>query len=279
MFLSGLGKLTVKTANVVDEYTATFETSTGGDPGIQITRPGTAGFGIAVRGATNDYVDFQVNNSGATSFSDVGKLRLYHNHQVAMPGDHAYNVNDGWYFYADTGRVHQTFNYNSSGAEVFLQNNRTSSGTVAAFQYRINNSPQSGGTILASTSGYTGGNFSDYRLKNNIADLTGSLDKIAQLRPISYNHVNTPDKTELGFIAHEINDVFPEFVHGEKDAVWTQEDIDNYEGQLPDVEVGDIKAQQVEYFSKEWTTHILQAIKELKAENDALKARIETLEG
>ena len=43
--------------------------------------------------------------------------------------------------------------------------------------------------------------------------------------------------------------------------------------------VGDIKAQQVDYFSKEWTTHILQAIKELKAENDALKARIEALEG
>jgi hypothetical protein len=196
-----------------------------------------------------------------------------------MPGNHVFNTNDGFYFYASTGRVFQTFNYNSAGAEVFLQNNRTASGTVAAFQYRINNSSQSGGTIYASTSGYTGGNFSDYRLKNNVADLTGSLDKISQLRAVSYNHVITPDKTELGFIAHEINDVFPEFVHGEKDAVWTQEDIDNYEGQLPDVEVGDIKAQQVDYFSKEWTTHILQAIKELKAENDALKARIEALEG
>ena len=279
MFLSGLGKLTVKTANVVDEYTASFETSSNGDPGIQITRPGTAGFGIAVRGATNDYVDFQVNNGGATSFGEAGKLRLYHNTQVAMPGNHSYNVNDGWYYWGDTGRVFQTFNYNSAGAEVFLQNNRTASGQVAAFQYRIQNSPQSGGTIYADTSGYTGGNFSDYRLKNNVTDLTGSLDKIVQLRPISYNHVDTPDKTELGFIAHEINDVFPEFVHGEKDAVWTQEDIDNYVGQLPDVEVGDIKAQQVDYFSKEWTTHILHAIKELKAENDSLKARIETLEG
>ena len=262
-----------------DQYTLRSRNTASGDPGLSLTRDNVVGFGIAVRGATNDYVDFQINNQGATSFGESGKLRLYHNNEVAMPGNHVFNTDDGWYFYSSTGRVFQTFNYNSAGAEVFLQNNRTASGTVAAFQYRINNSAQSGGTIYASTSGYTGGNFSDYRLKNNVTNLTGSLDKITQLRAVSYNHVNTPDKTELGFIAHEINDVFPEFVHGEKDAVWTQEDIDNYEGQLPDVEVGDIKAQQVDYFSKEWTTHILHAIKELKAENDSLKARIEALEG
>ena len=279
MNLSGLGKLTVKTANTADAYTANFETSTSGDPGISIVRPSIVGFGIAVRSATTDYADFQINNDGEPTFTEAGKLRLYSNGTVDMPGGHSFNVNDGWSFLATTGRVFQTFNYNSAGAEVFLQNNRTSGGTVAAFQYRINNSSQSGGTILASTSGYTGGNFSDYRLKNNVANLTGSLDKITQLRAISYNHVDTPDKTELGFIAHEINEVFPEFVHGEKDAVWTQEDIDNYEGYLPDVQVGDVKAQQVDYFSKEWTTHILHAIKELKTELDAAKARITELEG
>ena len=80
-------------------------------------------------------------------------------------------------------------------------------------------------------------------------------------------------------IAHEIQEVFPEFVKGEKDAVWTQTDIDNYEGTLPDVEAGDIRAQQVDYFSKEWTSHFIKAIQELKAELDAAKVRITELEG
>ena len=268
-----------------DSYTHKFRSSNSADPGILLYREGQCGLGITVRNATVDYASFLVGSSGdSTSYdTEAGTtnvpLRIYQNGNVCLGrGEHVYNSNDGHIFYS-TGRWSSTFNYNSTGAEIYIQNNRTASGTVAAFQYRINNSPQSGGTIYASTSGYTGGNFSDYRLKNNVTNLTGSLDKINQLRAVSYKHVNTPDKTELGFIAHEINEVFPEFVHGEKDAVWTQEDIDNYEGQLPEVEVGDIKAQQVDYFSKEWTTHILQAIKELKAENDSLKARIETLEG
>ena len=276
--VASTGVITQQTAGSGDGYDIISRSTDGGDPGLELTRNGVVGFGIAVRGATDDYADFQVNSSGSPSYTEAGKLRLYSGGGVHMPGSHVFNADDGFEILAPTGRIFQTFNYNSTGAEVFLQNNRFASGTVAAFQYRISNSPQTGGTIYASTSGYTGGNFSDYRLKNNVTNLAGSLDKICQLRAVSYNHVATPDKTELGFIAHEIAEVFPEFVHGEKDAVWTQEDIDNYQGHLPDVEVGDIKAQQVEYFSKEWTTHILLAIKELKQKNDELKARIEALE-
>ena len=277
--MSSTGVITQTTAGTSDSYDMILRSTDSGDPGLAIVRDSAVGFGIAVRASSDDYADLQVNSGGQPGYTEAGVLRLYHNNNVAMPGNHSYNVDDGLFLLSDTGRIFQTFAYNSAGAEVFLQNNRNVNGQVAAFQYRINNSSQSGGTIYAGTNGYTGGNFSDYRLKNNVANLTGSLDKINALRVVSYNHVDTPDLTELGVIAHEIQEVFPEFVRGEKDAVWTQEDIDNYEGQLPDVEAGDIKAQQVDYFSKEWTSHFIKAIQELKAENEVLKARIEALEG
>ena len=268
-----------------DSYTHKFRSSNNADPGILLYREGQCGLGITVRNATVDYASFLVGSSGASTSYDVEAgttnvpLRIYQNGNVVLGrGAHTYNNNPGHIFYS-TGRWASTFTYNSAGAEIYIQDNTTPSGTVAAFQYRIQNSAQSGGTIYAGTNGYTGGNFSDYRLKNNVTNLTGSLDKINALRVVSYNHVDSPDLTELGVIAHEIEEVFPEFVRGEKDAVWSQTDIDNYEGTLPDVKAGDIRAQQVDYFSKEWTSHFIKAIQELKAENEALKSRIETLEG
>ena len=61
---------------------------------------------------------------------------------------------------------------------------------------------------------------SDYRLKENIQDYKGAIDKIKALRVVSFNEKTDPDKKEIvGFIADEFATVFPEWVDGEKDAV------------------------------------------------------------
>ena len=71
--------------------------------------------------------------------------------------------------------------------------------------------------------------------------------------------------------------MFPEFVLGTKDAVYTQEDLDKRTE--PVENVGDPLYQTVAYSRKEWNVYIVKALQELKAENEALKARITTLEG
>ena len=59
---------------------------------------------------------------------------------------------------------------------------------------------------------------SDYRLKENIVPMTGALAKVAQLKPVTYKwKVNGSDGQ--GFIAHELAEVVPDCVTGEKDAV------------------------------------------------------------
>jgi len=59
---------------------------------------------------------------------------------------------------------------------------------------------------------------SDYRLKENITPMTGALNKVSQLKPVTYTWKIDGLDGE-GFIAHELAEVCPHAVSGEKDAV------------------------------------------------------------
>jgi hypothetical protein len=59
---------------------------------------------------------------------------------------------------------------------------------------------------------------SDYRLKENIAPMTGALDVVQALKPVTYKW-KTDGSAGQGFIAHELQAVVPDCVTGEKDAV------------------------------------------------------------
>jgi len=69
----------------------------------------------------------------------------------------------------------------------------------------------SGTTTTYSTS-------SDYRLKNTVEPMVGALSVIQQLKPVTYKW-NADGSDGQGFIAHELQEVVPECVTGEKDAV------------------------------------------------------------
>jgi hypothetical protein len=63
---------------------------------------------------------------------------------------------------------------------------------------------------------YTGSliNASDARMKENITDLSSSLDKVLALRGVSYNLIGTDaSQSEYGFIAQEVQTILPDAVH------------------------------------------------------------------
>jgi hypothetical protein len=74
------------------------------------------------------------------------------------------------------------------------------------------------GTISVSGSATSYNTSSDYRLKNTIAPMTGALAKVAALKPCTYKW-NVDGSDGEGFIAHELAEVVPQCVTGEKDAV------------------------------------------------------------
>ena len=70
----------------------------------------------------------------------------------------------------------------------------------------------SGTTVEYSTS-------SDYRLKENEKLITDGLERVNKLKPYKFNFKILPDKIVDGFFAHEVAEVVPEAVTGEKDAM------------------------------------------------------------
>ena len=113
-------------------------------------------------------------------------------------------------------RLNNAGNYNvySSSGEVFTIG-RVGAGTQLAFYV---NGAFAVGNIYSSTTATAYNTSSDYRLKENIAPMTGALDTVAKLKPVTYKWKSTGEDGQ-GFIAHELQEVIPECVTGEKDAV------------------------------------------------------------
>ncbi|MBT6568330.1 MAG: tail fiber domain-containing protein [Flavobacteriales bacterium] len=106
-------------------------------------------------------------------------------------------------------------------------------------------------------------NYSDKRIKKNIKDYTKGLAEILQIRPVSYQYnkkspfENKSGQPMVGVIAQEIQEVLPSTVKETK--------TEHFEDLLS-------------YDSSEVLYTLINAVKELKAENDALRARVVKLE-
>jgi hypothetical protein len=74
------------------------------------------------------------------------------------------------------------------------------------------------GFIRTTSSATSYSTSSDYRLKEAIAPMTGALATVAALKPVTYKW-KADGSDGQGFIAHELQEVVPDCVHGEKDAV------------------------------------------------------------
>lgn len=98
-------------------------------------------------------------------------------------------------------------------------------------------------------------NDSDERLKKNIIPIERALEKVTGLQGVQFEWRDTTNHEEgrhIGFIAQQVKDIVPEVV-----------------------------GKKGEYYSMQYapiTALLVEAIKEMKAENDALKARISALE-
>jgi len=81
---------------------------------------------------------------------------------------------------------------------------------------------QSGGSVGSITTNGSSTSYntsSDYRLKENITEITDGISRVKQLNPSRFNFISDPDIIVDGFIAHEVSYVVPESISGEKDAV------------------------------------------------------------
>jgi hypothetical protein len=101
---------------------------------------------------------------------------------------------------------------------------------------------------------------SDVRAKTNIRQLDGVLDKLVCIHGVSFDWTESSQvlggsrRSSIGVIAQEVETVFPEFVS----------------------EYGDLGYKAVDYSGL--SAVLIEAVKELKTENNELRSRVQVLE-
>jgi len=125
------------------------------------------------------------------------------------------------------------------------------------------------GNIVVNVASTAYNTSSDYRLKDTITPMTGALAKVALLKPVTYKWIVDGSDGE-GFIAHELAEVCPHAVTGEKDAIEIYTDEDGNE---------QTKSKYQGIDTSFLVATLTAAIQEQQALITSLTARIAALEG
>jgi hypothetical protein len=161
----------------------------------------------------------------------------------------------------------------------FLQRSGTNGGCCAIFK-----DTNAVGSISVTASATSYNTSSDYRLKENVTDVTDGITRVKQLSPKRFNFIIDADTTVDGFLAHEAQTIVPEAVTGTKDKlkVWVEGE------ELPDgISVGDNKLDDdgntipefQEIDQGKLVPLLTAALQEAIAKIETLETKVAALEG
>jgi len=101
------------------------------------------------------------------------------------------------------------------GPYVIVSRNNDSSGGANQILFLDGSGDTCGSITSNATSNTTSYNTSsDYRLKQDVAPMSGAIGRLQQLNPCTWNWVHAPEVSGEGFLAHEAQEVVPEAVTG-----------------------------------------------------------------
>jgi hypothetical protein len=141
---------------------------------------------------------------------------------------------------------------------VFKNTDNSAAGAAIRFVDYLGNF-SGGGIYYSSSNSISYTTTSDYRLKNNIQPMTYGLNKISALKPVTYSW-NVDNTYGEGFIAHELKEIIPSAVIGEKDGF----------------DANDNPAYQSVDYSK-IVVHLVAAVQELSVKVDTQAEEIANL--
>lgn len=175
----------------------------------------STGAGIALRSngsSTNVALFGQLGGTAYLENRGAGSIQFYNNGSERMRIDSSGNLLVGMTNNLATTRG----SWFASGSGNILVGNQPAA--TAAVAFNCTNNGNNVGQIQINTSSTAYITSSDYRLKKDIQPMTGALAKVAALKPVTYKWKVDGEDGE-GFIAHELAEVCPQAVSGEKDAV------------------------------------------------------------
>ena len=211
-----------------------------------------------------------IDNNRLPTSIDLGTAGSIKTNNVRTSGQTNNLTQAGYHLYHAAGGFEALTlvkNSNGYGTALFLHRLSTA-GTGNLIEFQYNNSGVGNINTNGSQSFFSGG--SDYRLKQDVENITDAITKIKSLRPVKFRWKNNPGLGyDSGFIAHEIQETghYDHLVTGEKDGMRKKSDDPN---QLePDY--------QGVYYGK-FTPMLVAALKEISDKVDALDTRLTSLE-
>ena len=264
-----------------------------GNVGIGTTSPGAPlSFGstadaakIFLRGNTNEYaIGTQSNELRIASYSATTFYRLGYAGTESMRIDSSGQLIIGPGVANGAGGINTTSTVADGSLNPAIYfNSNYGGGTKGQIYFQRNSSTVGQITENGSSTSYT--TTSDYRLKEDVAPMTGALAKVAALKPVTYKWKLSGSESQ-GFIAHELAEVVPDAVVGEKDAVGEQQyvvtpAVKDEEGRvITEAVMGTRIAPVYQGIDTSFLVATLTAaIQELKAIVDAQGAEIAALKG
>jgi hypothetical protein len=149
-------------------------------------------------------------------------------------------------------------------------NGQGANNTTIAHEFLMtNNNDTSNNVVSAKVEASSFNATSDYRIKENIKKIndTSYNEFFSQLNPLYYFNTHK-GQNDFGFIAHEVQQLYPELVDGIKDGSSFQ--VLNYSGIIP-LCVNEIQKQNKEIQKQN------QIIEELKEENKQIKTELQEI--
>jgi hypothetical protein len=169
-------------------------------------------------GASGSFINFENSNYSIQGSANNGYLRFLTNGSERLR-----ILSNGAMAHGGTTQIENCLYNQHFAPATFSGIGMKPTAFVGYDAMRFNNSNGTRvGTINCQTNGTSYATTSDYRVKENVADMTGAIDRVKALSPKCFNFISDPDDTTVdGFLAHEAQAVVPEAVtgtHNEVDA-------------------------------------------------------------
>ena len=152
----------------------------------------------------------------------------------------------------------------AGGGSEYGQELKTDATTGTAL-YFLHSTTTACGSVTVGSSATAYNTSSDYRLKENVVDMSGAITRLKTLKPKRFSWI-ADENSELldGFLAHEVDEVVPQAIHGEKDETKDVGTIKDADGDVLSENVIESEKEDDQTWEKTATENVYQGIDQAK---------------